>query len=67
MNRSKYLLVILSLLLCGCARKQAESPEAGPSLQIYDDRADARADIAAAVAKAGETNRNVVLIFGADW
>ena len=67
MDRSKYLLLILFLLLYGCARKQTGSTEAGTSLLIYDEKADARADIAAAIANAGESNRNVVLIFGANW
>lgn len=67
MNRTKYLLLIPFLLLFGCARKEAGSTEAGSSSPIYDEKADARADIAAAIAKAGESNRNVVLIFGADW
>ena len=67
MNHSKYWLLVLFILLFGCTRKEAESPEAGSSVPIYDEKADARADIAAAIAKAGESSRNVVLIFGADW
>ncbi len=67
MNHSKYWLLVLFVLLFGCTRKEAGSTEAGSSAPIYDEKADARADIAAAIAKAGESNRNVVLIFGADW
>jgi outer membrane PBP1 activator LpoA protein len=60
MKRPQYLFLILFLLLFGCARKQ-------PSASIYDEKADARRDIAAAMAKAQESQRNIVLIFGANW
>ena len=37
------------------------------SQPLYDENANARQDIAAAIAKASKTGRNVVLIFGANW
>jgi len=37
------------------------------STDIYDEKADAHGDVSAAIAKAGTTHRNVVLIFGANW
>ena len=61
MNRSKYWFLILFLLFFGCARKQTTTAT------IYDDKADAHRDIAAAIAGAKESQRNVVLIFGANW
>jgi len=60
MNRPKYWFLILLLLLIGCARKQ-------PATSIYDEKADAHRDIAAAIANAKERPRNIVLIFGANW
>lgn len=35
--------------------------------QTYDEKADAKADIAAALAKAGKDNKRVLLMFGANW
>ena len=60
MNIPKYWFLILVLLVMGCAGKQ-------PATSIYDEKADARHDIAAAIANAGESQRNIVLIFGANW
>lgn len=60
MNRPKYWFLILFLLLFGCARKQ-------PTASIYDEKADAHRDIATAIANAEESQRNIVLIFGANW
>ena len=62
MNPPKYWFLILSLLIFGCAR----NPTA-PATSIYDDNADAHHDIAAAISNAGKSQRNVVLIFGANW
>ncbi|TAM81142.1 MAG: thioredoxin family protein [Acidobacteria bacterium] len=40
---------------------------ASASQPIYNEQADARRDVAAAIAQASKTGRNVVLIFGANW
>ena len=61
MDRSKCWLLILFLLFFGCARKQTTTAT------IYDEKADARRDIAAAIAGAEESHRNIVLVFGANW
>jgi len=61
MNRSKYWFLILFLLFFGCARKQPTTAS------IYDEKADAHRDIAAAIANAEGSQRNIVLIFGANW
>jgi hypothetical protein len=60
MNRSKYWFLILFFLVIGCAGQQPTTP-------IYNEKANAHHDIAAAIANAGESKRNIVLIFGANW
>jgi len=62
MNRSKYGYLILFLLALGCAGKQPQ-----PTIPIFDTKADAHRDIAAAIADAGGSQRNIVLNFGANW
>jgi len=37
------------------------------STPLYDEKADARRDIRAAVREAGRSKKHVVLIFGANW
>ncbi|MFZ0962830.1 MAG: hypothetical protein WAO35_18330 [Terriglobia bacterium] len=61
MNPRKYWFLILFVFLCACARKQ---PPAAP---IFDEKADAHRDIAAAITNAEGSRRNIVLIFGANW
>lgn len=48
-------LVFVPLLACAAG------------LQIYDDQANAHQLIAAAIAKASQTHKNIVLDFGANW
>ena len=60
MNPPQYWFLILSLLFSGGARKQ-------PNASVYNEKANAQHDIAAAIANAEESKRNVVLIFGANW
>jgi site-specific recombinase len=62
MNRDKYWFLILFLLLFGCARRQPQS-----TAPIFDEKADARHDIATAITNAEGSQRNIVLIFGANW
>jgi hypothetical protein len=61
MKRPEYWLLILCILFFGCARKQPTAAS------IYDEKADARRDIAVAIANAEGSQRNTVLIFGANW
>lgn len=56
---------ILALAVCVLAMGAAVARAA--SQPIYDEHADARQDVAAALSKAEKTGRNVVLIFGANW
>ncbi len=60
MNRQIFLLAAGNLLIGVAAAVAASQP-------IYNDHANARQDIAAAVAEASKTGRNIVLIFGANW
>ncbi len=53
------------LALCGLMMGAGLARAAGQP--IFDEHADARRDIAAAIAQASKTGRNVVLIFGANW
>ena len=62
MKPHKYCFLILFLLILGCARQ----PPA-PTAAIYDEKADAWRDIAAAITSAEQSRRNIVLIFGANW
>lgn len=54
------LAVCCSLTMAAALARSAGQP-------IYDEQADARRDIAAAISRASKTGRNVVLIFGANW
>ena len=60
MSWPKYWYFILFLLLFCAAQKP-------PTVSVYDEKADAHRDIAAAIANARGSQRNIVLIFGANW
>ena len=53
------------LLLCVLAAVTGLTYAAGE--KIYDEKADAREQIAAALKEASKSGRNVVLVFGAEW
>ncbi len=54
------------LVLCGGLMMSAALARAATQ-PIYDTQADAPQDIAAALAQASKTGRNIVLVFGANW
>ena len=68
-------LVALPLLAAGPVLAQGDAPgERAPKqepkkerVRIYDEAADARADIAAAVARAKKENKRVLVQWGANW
>ena len=60
MHLRKAWFLVLFLLIVACARTQ-------PSAPIYDEKADAHHDIAAAITTAEASKQNIVLIFGANW
>ncbi len=62
MKPARYWILALFLVIMGCARTPSQS--ASP---IYNEKADAHHDVAAAIANAESSQRNVVLIFGANW
>jgi len=45
----------------------AKKPAAKPAAPVYDEQADARKDVAAAVARARKENRRVLIQWGANW
>ena len=55
-------------LLVGCRDKPAEAPDEEPGqAALYPDIAQAKQDIAAALAQAGKENKRVLLDFGGNW
>ena len=60
MNRRPYPCLILALLAFGGLGWAASQP-------IYDEKADAREQIGAAIAGASRSGKNIVLVFGANW
>jgi len=60
MNPPKFWVLILFLFVIGCAGMQ-------PAVSVYDEKTDAHHDVAAAIANAEASKRNIVLIFGANW
>lgn len=65
LQRTHIHRALLFLIVCGlvCGSSVAN----GESRPIYNDHANARRDIAAAIAQASRTGKNIVLIFGANW
>ena len=60
MHRTRYLFTILTLLLAASlARAGSET--------LYDERADAHQQVATAIAEASKSDKNIVLVFGANW
>lgn len=59
-NRALLFLITCGLALSASVAKAVSQP-------IYNEHANARQEIAAAISQASKTGRNVVLIFGANW
>jgi thioredoxin-related protein len=66
---SRRIFVPLALVALGLTLAPALAAEtaAEPREEIYDTKADPRADIAAAVERAGAAGKNVLVVFGANW
>jgi len=60
MVHTKDLPVFLLFVLVACMTLAAEQPP-------YDEKADARQQIEAAIAEASKAQKNVILVFGANW
>ena len=56
----QYLSFAVVLLAARGAAKAASD-------QIYDEKAEARQQVSAAIAQASKSGKNVVLVFGANW
>ncbi len=61
----RWLLLAAALLLAATVLPAQAKPEMRPA--IYDPGADVKADIVAAVKRAGAENRNILLVFGGNW
>src|ERR1700677_726738 len=63
-----FAVMAICALLAGCQDKPAEAPEEEPGqAALYPDIAQAKQDIAAALAQAGKENKRVLLDFGGNW
>jgi protein disulfide-isomerase len=60
MSHNNCWVLILVLLASSGVLKSSTEP-------IYDEKADARRDISAAIADARTAKKNIVLVFGANW
>lgn len=60
MNRKLKLVTLATVIAATACLSAADNP-------IYDEQADAHQQIAAAIAQASRSGRNVVLDFGANW
>lgn len=60
MLRARYLAGMFAVLIFAGLAVAAEEP-------LYDEKADAHQQVAAALALAAKTGKNLVLIYGANW
>jgi thiol:disulfide interchange protein len=61
----KLRMVLLLTCVAALLRAEPEYPKMGPD--IYDPKADGKAQISAALATAAAEHKNVLLMFGANW
>jgi hypothetical protein len=60
MLRARYLLGLFAVLIFAGLAVAADEP-------LYDEKADARQQVAAALTEAAKTGKNVILVYGANW
>jgi len=68
----KFLLPLLFTFCCAAASAAPDTPAPGPEYpklgpDLYDPKSDGNAQITAALATAKAENKNVLLMFGANW
>jgi thiol:disulfide interchange protein len=63
----RFVRLILALVVAAAAMPQLHAQMVPRAQHIYNEDADAKKDIAGALAMAQATNRNVLLDFGANW
>lgn len=66
MNILAALLFVLVPTTATAPQEPAQKSSA-PARQVYDEKADARADVNAALARAKKENRRVLVVWGANW
>jgi thiol:disulfide interchange protein len=67
MRRILIILAVVLLILAFAARRMRPQQAPASAATIYNEHADARHDVAAALANAHATHRYVLLDFGANW
>jgi thiol-disulfide isomerase/thioredoxin len=70
MERLNRILIVSLLVVAAPALGAPQTPAAGQDAKevpVYDESADARAAVAAAVARAKKANRRVLIQWGANW
>jgi len=60
MFQARFLLVVFAVLIFGGLAVAADEP-------LYDEKADAHQQVAAALTEAARTGKNVILVYGANW
>jgi hypothetical protein len=60
MFRARFLLGLFAVLIFAGLAVAAEGP-------LYDEKADAHQQVAAALTEAAKTGKNLVLVYGANW
>lgn len=62
------ILLLSSTMLLGAAPASAQTAAAAPAAKpVYNEQADARADLNKALATAQAQKKNVLVVFGANW
>ena len=62
------LMISACVVLAGTASAQAQAQSAAPApVAVYDEHADARAELNQALAAARSQHKNVLVVFGANW
>ena len=64
---SPLAMVVIAVFSALCWTPSAAAAPAPKREPIYDEKADARKDIAAAVERAGKENKRVLLVIGGNW
>lgn len=60
MFRARFLLGLFAVLIFAGLAAAADEP-------LYDEKADAQQQVAAALTEAAKTGKNIVLVYGANW
>ncbi len=61
------IVLLLSFVLLSCERKNETQNKKQFDQRIYDENADAKADIANAMASVQQSGKHILLMFGGNW